>query len=580
MNRLTHRRPHLSRLIAKAGTAAIAATVLLAVWAGPASAHAQLLKTTPVAGADLSSPPTEIVLTFGEVMNLALDHIEVFGADGHAVATGPLTHANGDAYSLAVQVTSRLAQGQYIVGWHAISQDSHPVSGAFSFGVGTAGSASSSALARLSGSVAGTSTSVEFFEALGQILSFLTLALLVGGAVFLELLWPERWSDARTVNRFFGIILYGAIANFLTMVLIAADGAGKGLAGAWDPTALRAAIDAAYGRGHLIEIALLVAAWLLVMWRLHQPNPLLWRVLGGITVAALCFAPGTEGHAGVGSGVPLALIVTAVHVLAGALWLGGLIMLLVVFRSSRRGSITAARSREISSGFSRLALGYVALIVASGFLEEWRDVGPSWRALTTTTSGLLVLTKIILLLAAIAIAARSRSIVRAARARQVSREDDSAPHDDRRRSFGALRLPVSAEAAVIVVIFVVSSFLIRAAPARTVVQTPLSTTVAAGNSFQVQIVVGSTRVGVTTISFVTQRRSGAIAPLGGIDVSLQAPNRSIPAEALQLDHEGAGTFVARSVSILDPGTWTLQVVLHADLFTDVSAPAITFVAQP
>ena len=580
MSRFDHRFSS-RRLLAKLATIVVTSTAVVGLWAGVASAHAQLLKTSPASGADLSSSPSEIVLTFGEVMNLALDHIEVFGSNGKAVATGPLTHADGDSYTLAVKVTSPLGQGQYIVGWHAISQDSHPVSGAFSFGVGTGGTASSSALAKLSGSVSGTSTTVELLEALAQLAGFLTLALFVGGALFAELFWPELWSEARTANRFFGLILYGAIANFAAMVLIAADGAGKGFAGIWDLTAFRAAIDAAYGRGKLIEIALLGAAWLLVLWRTRRPTSRGWRTLGTLTVVALCLVPGTEGHSGVGSGVPFALVVTAIHVLAGSLWLGGLAALLVVLRRARHGMVNAERSRAITIGFSRLALGLVVALVITGILEEWRDVGPSWRALTTTTSGLLVLTKIVLLLMAIAVAARSRTVVRSVRARLTDTTATPAAATSRRPPMiRALRLPVTAEALLVTTIFVVTAFLVRTAPARSVVETPLSTTVTAGPSFRLHVEIDSTRVGTTTMTFITERNSGAIAALGGIDVALQAPNTSIPPEALQLDHKGPGIFVASSVSILDPGRWTINVVLHADLFTDVNATPVPFSASP
>jgi methionine-rich copper-binding protein CopC len=64
--------------------------VLLAALALPlvALAHAELESASPPDGAVLESPPTEIVLTFTEALNVPKSHMELIGPDGTQVANG------------------------------------------------------------------------------------------------------------------------------------------------------------------------------------------------------------------------------------------------------------------------------------------------------------------------------------------------------------------------------------------------------------------------------------------------------------------------------------------------------------
>jgi methionine-rich copper-binding protein CopC len=64
--------------------------VLLTAFALPlvALAHAELESASPPDGAVLDAPPTEIVLTFTEALNVPKSHMELIGPDGTQVANG------------------------------------------------------------------------------------------------------------------------------------------------------------------------------------------------------------------------------------------------------------------------------------------------------------------------------------------------------------------------------------------------------------------------------------------------------------------------------------------------------------
>jgi copper transport protein len=113
------------------------AGVLLAqvVAAGPASAHAELVASTPGNGERLVEAPDEVVLEFTESVGLLAGGLQLLDADGNRVDT-PQPVAEGTTVRWAMP--ANLGDGAYLVNWRVVSGDSHPVAGAFSFGVGVA----------------------------------------------------------------------------------------------------------------------------------------------------------------------------------------------------------------------------------------------------------------------------------------------------------------------------------------------------------------------------------------------------------------------------------------------------------
>jgi copper transport protein len=67
--------------------------------------------------------------------------LEVFSPAGSRVDTGGTTHGSTPA-QIAISLKPGLGNGTYTVGWHVISADSHPVSGAFTFSIGAPSSTS------------------------------------------------------------------------------------------------------------------------------------------------------------------------------------------------------------------------------------------------------------------------------------------------------------------------------------------------------------------------------------------------------------------------------------------------------
>lgn len=98
------------------------------------SAHATLESTSPAAGSVLQGAPDQITLTFTEAIDSIPDGIRVVAGDGHSVVAAKPNQGLGD-HTLTVGLPA-LDDGTYVVAWKAISVDSHPITGAFTFSVG------------------------------------------------------------------------------------------------------------------------------------------------------------------------------------------------------------------------------------------------------------------------------------------------------------------------------------------------------------------------------------------------------------------------------------------------------------
>lgn len=99
-----------------------------------ASAHASLTNSTPSANAELAQSPSSVVLTFNERLEEGVFYIKVFDSKQKQVTSNK---AKLNETHTAVELElPRLETGNYIVTYHVISADGHPIEGTYLFAVG------------------------------------------------------------------------------------------------------------------------------------------------------------------------------------------------------------------------------------------------------------------------------------------------------------------------------------------------------------------------------------------------------------------------------------------------------------
>jgi copper transport protein len=565
------------RRLAGAGVAVAAVAIVgLASDPAPADAHAELISTEPASGEQLDAAPDRVVLRFSESVDVAEDAVQVLTAGGDRVDAGDPGHPDGEGSSVAVDLPA-LDDGTYVVSWRVLSSDSHPVSGAFTFGVGDAAAslsdADAQALVDQARAGAGSDRVVGVGYGIVRFAAFAGLVVLVGGAVFLAALWPAG-ADEPLARRILGGAWWVALgATVLSIPLQATYAVGGSVADAFDPSLIGDELGARTGRAWLIRLALL-AAVAVVGPRLARRDTgrraeALLPVTIGFGLALLATVTFT-GHAVSGDLVGLAVVTDISHLSAVSVWLGGLTMLLGAVLWPTSG-IADDRAGAVAARFSDVAFGAVMVIVASGVVQAWRQLG-SWAALFDTSYGRLLLVKVGFFVLMLSAAAASRSWVRQrAQAHMESLALSPGPGAVRvspsgRAPLSVLRRSVALEVGLAVAVLATTAALVNAVPGASVVDdSPAATgglfnTTIHGSLTAIQVTVDPAAVGPTEVEINIAGHDGSPIDPEEVTASLTLPERDVGPLDLTLQALGPGQYVAQGAQIPFSGTWELEVV--------------------
>ncbi|WP_086828904.1 copper resistance protein CopC [Streptomyces sp. NRRL B-24572] len=405
---MTTTAPRLGNALARLLILAAALLGTLLAGAAPASAHAALTGSDPKDGAVVATAPKEVNLTFSEQVALSTDSIRVLDPAGRRADTGEIRDlCSGSVVRYGVGLRAGLPDGTYTVAWQAVSSDSHPVAGAFTFSIG----APSTTSVALTDQAPGGGL-VGVLYGIARYLSYAGFAVLVGGGAFVLVCWP-RGASVRPVQQTVvrgWLTLTGAT---LALLLLRSPYTGSGkLSDAFDLAGLKTVLETKTGAALTSRLLLLGAAALFVAVLFgayaRRTDPKEKKDLAfGLGLGGTVVAAGIAGtwalaeHASTGLQPGIAMPVDILHLLAVAAWLGGLTVLLVALHKA------PSVERSAVERFSKVAFGSVAVLAATGLYQSWRQVG-SWSALTGTRYGQLLLVKIGLMAVLVGIAWISR----------------------------------------------------------------------------------------------------------------------------------------------------------------------------
>ena len=111
-----------------------AACLFALLSASPALAHSFLVKAAPGVGSTVSTPPTSLLMTYTEGLEVPFCGVTVADASGATVQKGKPQAVPGhsDEMSVPLNITR---PGTFTVAWHAVSVDTHHTQGSFRFTV-------------------------------------------------------------------------------------------------------------------------------------------------------------------------------------------------------------------------------------------------------------------------------------------------------------------------------------------------------------------------------------------------------------------------------------------------------------
>jgi copper transport protein len=554
--------------------ATVLAFGLIVAAAAPAFAHAQLGSTEPVGGTAVATSPPRVVLHFGESVEIPLGSIRVFASpSGKQIETGAASHPDGQGSSVAVKLP-KLDKGTYIVTWRVTSADSHPVHGAFTFIVGSGkGSSEDAALAAKLLSSGGGSTAVGAVYAVIRFVAFAALVLLVGGFLFVTLVWPAGAGLARPRRLLWTAWAATAVTTVIGIPVQGVYAAGLPLSKVLSSTVLSGVLGERFGRMSVARLVLLIlmAAVLVLLGRRAgseagaAPPPRAIVAAGALLGIGLLVTPVLSGHEATQDLVPLAVMSDVVHLTAVSLWLGGLALLAAAVLPRRLPDELSA----VVPRFSRIALGAVVVILVTGVFQGWREVR-TVPALTQTTYGKLLIVKVALFALLVGLGFFSRRFVharyRVPAARRLSfgpgAATDAATDEE---TVSRLRRTVGAETVIAVVVLAVTALLVNAQPARSALAQPFSTEMRS-DQVLVDVTVDPAKAGPAALHFYTLSPQGAVQEVQDLTASLTLPSQDVGPLAVPVQRAGPGHFTATGFNVPLRGKWTLEVkVLLSDI---------------
>lgn len=513
--------------------------------ARPAGAHAVLLATTPADRSTLDAAPAEVTMEFNEPVSATLGSVRAFDADGERVDEGDLL-VEGNRVRLGLRPD--LGDGAYVVTFRVLSEDAHPVTGAFAFTVGDATAADDRTIAGLLGE--GDDRSWEIAGAVVRAVGYVGALVAAGLGAFLVLAHDgggeaprlRRWLRASAAG--------GAVGVLAALPIQAALGTGLGIGALFEPGVAKEVLGDGVGVSSVL--VLLGLAGLVFDAGIRRV-----ATAGAGLLATTPFA--LAGHTA--SAGPRALVTAsvAVHLVAGAVWFGGLLGLAAVLH--RRRGDEAASAAPVVGRFSAMAAVSLVGVAVGGSIMGWQEVR-TVDALTSTTYGKVLVAKVLVVALVAALGGWNRF--------RLVPAITAAP----KKAGALLRRGARIEGGLLLGAVALTAVLVNVTPARTAagIGGVFSDTVAFGDG-SVNVVVDPARAGDNEVHLYVFDAAGRVSdqPFDDLTVRLTLP----AAELGPLEREpyvaGPGHFQVDGRDLSIAGDWTIEIVGRVDRFDQITA---------
>ena len=489
-----------------------------------ASAHAVLTSTTPANESQVKRGPDRIAMQFNESVSAAFGGVKVFGPDGARVDTGSV-RSDGRAVEVPVRAKS---PGTYAVSWRAVSADGHPIRGAFVFHV-----------ARRSGDTvsrdkARTASQVSRFEqvafGVARFVAFAGLLVGAGGLLFSMVIapgWRPRVSAIALV-----LAAAGSAASFVLDASIAG--------GFTVPETLRWSVlveqaHLTFGLGALVRTVLALAlagvAALAVRRRPIERRLIRWVIAGACVCAIASFA--ISGHARTADNALLRVLADMLHVTAAGVWIGGLVQL----------AFGAGVGRpEAVRRFSTAALVSIVVIIGTGLIAAWGEIGLSAEAALDTVYGRLVIGKMLLVAAVLPLGWLNRR--------------NNVPAKGKPGNELGLARYVRGELALVVVIIGLTSWLVVTPPAKSMIAPKLVEKTVGLRDGSLQVIVDPAAAGSNNIHlYVFTESNQPDDEVTSLALTAEESRADLGPFEITLHRAGPGHFTVAEATIPQPGKW-------------------------
>ena len=352
-------------------------------------AHAQLERANPAPDSQLSSSPSDIRLTFNERLERELFYIKVFDNQRHSVTQNPVEMSQ-DQKELHLSLPP-LDDGIYTVTYSVISADGHLVRGSYVIGVGKSPIAGETERANPIHGEHDPSKSTGIFGI--RIVYFLSLLLITGWIAWGTLLPSESQQLKQSYQLWTSYLQKVYLVSLLAMAFVQAgelltDWGLNGITILFFKTSTGLSLTLSLFLSILSFFVLQRNKWIDVIW-----------------VISLLAAKSISGHAMAFDPPIRTVLLDLIHLLAASLWVGGLVYLLLFWKSHREQVI------PLLPLFSKAALASIIVLTITGALSTLIFL-PKLSYVVETTWGLMLLAKVVLVGFVIIVGAMIRHVMK------------------------------------------------------------------------------------------------------------------------------------------------------------------------
>jgi copper transport protein len=532
-----------------------------------ASAHAYLIRTVPVASGVLNAPPPSVALTYDEAVEPRFAIISVTDAAGRQQTIGQVRRSPANPDTLVVPLRPNLPQGWYLIYWRAISVDGHPVQGAFTYAVGpNPGPAPQFPVPHVSATAVTPQLLIARWAMFLSVMSAIGLFVL-RCFIARPMVRRVRGTSLRAVSRAF---IVASVLGLLTIpIYLDLATANDSLRSVFDLGALVPLYRVtAFGRGY-VDMELCFALFCLAAWISlwldrpeREPRSVAELTAGAgalLGAAAVLIVPGATGHAAQTSPRGLSVLLDWAHLASGSIWIGGLIGLLVLWRSLPAGGRVPGLSIVVPR-FSNVAFVSVFVLLATGTGATIIHM-PAVNALWDTSYGRAILVKIGLLAAAMALAAANLLRTKPQLAAAGGSEEQGRP------AAGLLRRVVSLEAILVAGAVFTAAVLSSLAPPPPAfaLQNSALATVGPGTvaetvhraGYQLQVLVSPNKAAAPDSFAVRITKGGQPVRGANVTLTLNHLEMQMPQQEYQLTETRPGIYARAAPALIMVGKWGL-----------------------
>lgn len=342
-----------------------------------AYAHASLVQAIPESGAKLESSPPQIVITFNESLDAGLFYIKVFNHEGDEM-TSNKAYLNKEQTGVLLDLP-KLKEGVYLISYHVISADGHPVGGSYPLTIGNPPQEDTLDLPSAHADHehgSGPLTTKVLLQYASRGLWYLMLLALTGWVIWLRMLGTDGGKETRKALSSWTLNLQRAQLVALLLLIFTH-------------------IEDLLGGGGVEEIAKLFSAtnigisWLILLALSFLGFVLIgrWAWLDWIWPLGLLAAKSFSGHAASFSPAWATIGLDWIHLVGAAMWVGGLVLLYAKWRQKNSDMATYMRQ------FSNMALISIIVLAISGSLSVLLFL-PNLHYLLYAGWGILLLVKV------------------------------------------------------------------------------------------------------------------------------------------------------------------------------------------